>query len=112
MSSEKVPPDMRKMCRFTTSCTCTVSSGHLLSIETSIVLSGSVYGQQKPRSNCTDAQADLGLCCLHMPEDVFSHGAAHIDLFNVIVFILARLFVSLLTMILINCVKCVIICVF
>ena len=21
-----------------------------------------------------DAQADLGLCCLHMPKDMFSHG--------------------------------------
>ena len=23
---------------------------------------------------CVDAQADLGLRCLHMPEDTFSHG--------------------------------------
>ena len=25
-------------------------------------------------------QADLGLCCPHMPEDMFSHGMAQYDL--------------------------------
>ena len=30
------------------------------------------------RSDCTDVQAYLGLCCLHIPEDTFLHGAAHL----------------------------------
>ena len=29
---------------------------------------------------CMDAQADLGLHCLHMPQDTFSHGMAQIQL--------------------------------
>ena len=33
-----------------------------------------------PRSDCADAQADLGFCCPHMPEDTFSHGAARSDM--------------------------------
>ena len=31
-------------------------------------------------SNDSLMQADLGLCCLHMLEDRFPHGAAHIKL--------------------------------
>ena len=31
-----------------------------------------------PLSDCANAQADQGLRCLHMPEDIFSHGAVHI----------------------------------
>ena len=38
-----------------------------------------VSGQWMPWSDCADAQADLGLRCPHMPEDMFSHGAAHIS---------------------------------
>ena len=30
--------------------------------------------------DCADAQDDLGLRCPHMPEDLFSHGAACLDL--------------------------------
>ena len=44
----------------------------------SIVSDDSVSGQRRPRSDCADAQADLGLRCPHMPEDAFSHGEAHI----------------------------------
>ena len=40
----------------------------------------SVSGQARPLLDCADAQADLGLCCPHMLEDTFSHGAAHIIL--------------------------------
>ena len=29
--------------------------------------------------DCADARADLGLHCLHMPEDTFSLGVAHLD---------------------------------
>ena len=44
----------------------------------SVVSSDSVSGQQRPRSDCADAQSDLGLRCPHMLEDSFLHGAAHI----------------------------------
>ena len=36
-----------------------------------------VSGQQRPWSDCADAQADLGLGCPHMIEDTFSHSAAN-----------------------------------
>ena len=36
--------------------------------------------QYKTWSDCANAQGDLGLRCLHMPEDMFSHGAAYLDL--------------------------------
>ena len=36
----------------------------------------SVRGQWRPWSDCVDGLVDLGLCCLHMPEDIFSHGTA------------------------------------
>ena len=45
----------------------------------SIVSNDSVSGQRRPRSGYADAQADLGLCCLHMPKDMFWHGAAHVQ---------------------------------
>ena len=32
----------------------------------------------KSRLYCVDAQADLGHRCPHMPEDTFSHDAAHL----------------------------------
>ena len=35
-------------------------------------------GQQRPRSDCESAQSDLGICCLHMPGNIFSHTAVHI----------------------------------
>ena len=28
--------------------------------------------------DCTDMQADLGFCCLHVSDDMFSYGAAHL----------------------------------
>ena len=37
------------------------------------------YSIQLFRLCTADAQADLGLCCTHMPEDTFSHGAAHMS---------------------------------
>ena len=56
---------------------CKVSSGPLLSIDIySIVSNNSVSGQWRPRSDCADAQSDLGLRCPHMPEDTFSHVTA------------------------------------
>ena len=46
-----------------------VSSGLLLFIHTfySIISNESVSGEWRPWSDCVEAQADLGLCCLHMP---------------------------------------------
>ena len=38
----------------------------------------SIHGQRKLRSDCADAQADLGFRCPYMPEVTFSHGEAHI----------------------------------
>ena len=43
-----------------------------------VVSNNSVCGQGKPRSECADAQADLGLRCMHMPGGTFSHCAARI----------------------------------
>ena len=40
-------------------------------------LNTSVYGQRRPRSDCADAQSDLGLRCPHIPEDTFWHDVAH-----------------------------------
>ena len=31
-----------------------------------------------PDQTARHMQADLGLCCLHMPEDLFAHGVTHI----------------------------------
>ena len=39
----------------------------------SVVSSESVGGQRIPRSDCADAQADLGLRSPHLLEDIFSH---------------------------------------
>ena len=54
---------------------CKVSSGPL---KYSMLSNDSVCGQRRPISDCADAQSDLGLRCPHMPEDMFSHDAAHL----------------------------------
>ena len=75
-----MPLSMRKMCGFTSSCAYAmpnqVHCSALIQIH-SIVSYDSVSGQRRPRSDCADAQADLGLRCSHVPEDMFSHDAAH-----------------------------------
>ena len=38
----------------------------------SVVSNVSVIGQRRPWSDCADAQADLGLRCPHLAEDVFA----------------------------------------
>ena len=43
----------------------------------SIVSNNSVSGQQRHRSDCAGALADLGLKCLHMPEYMFLHDTAN-----------------------------------
>ena len=45
-----------------------------------IMSNDSVSRQQRPWSDCADAQADLGVRCLHMPDDTFLHGVGHIFL--------------------------------
>ena len=79
-SCEKVPLSMRKMCGFTSSCTCAKTHPGICSPLKLIVANDSVSGQQRPKSDFADAQSDLGLRCLHMPEDTLSKGAAHIKL--------------------------------
>ena len=47
----------------------------------SVVSNDSVSGQWRSSLDCTDVQADLGLCCLHIPKDTFSHGMAQMKTF-------------------------------
>ena len=44
----------------------------------SVVFNDSVSGQRRPRSDCTDAQSDLGLRCPHMRGNILSQGLLHI----------------------------------
>ena len=68
---------MRRICRFTSSCTCAKSHFSISSpLNHSIVSNDSVCGQWWPWSDCADAQSNLGLRCPHMFEDKFSHGGA------------------------------------
>ena len=74
-SSEKVPSNMR---RFRSSCACAKYQPGLWSpLINSSISNDSLSGQWRPRSACAYAQADLGLRCPHVPEDTFTHGAAH-----------------------------------
>ena len=66
-------------CRFRSSCECAKYHSSLCSqFIHSVVSNDSVSRQWWPWSDCRFAQLDLGLHCLHMPEDTFSHGMAHI----------------------------------
>ena len=51
-----------------------------------VVSNDSISGQWRPWSDCMDAQAHLGLHCLHMPKDMFSLGAGPIfwDLIRIV----------------------------
>ena len=83
-SSENVPSSMRKMYGLTSSCARARSHpGLCSSLIHSMVFIDSVSGRRRPRSDCANAQSDLGLRCPHMPEDTFSHGAAKINLYVV-----------------------------
>ena len=65
--SEKVPTSTRKMCGITPSRACARFHQDLSSpLIYSVVPNDSVSGQWRPWSDCTDAQADLGLRCPHM----------------------------------------------
>ena len=54
---------------------------HFSPLKHSLVSNDPVCKLQRPWSDCMDAQADLGLCCPHIPQDTFSHGAAHMAMF-------------------------------
>ena len=76
-SRDKVPSSMRKMCGITSSCTCPKSDlGICFPLIHSVVYNDSVCRQGRTRSDCANAQVDLGLRCPYMPEDTFSHGMA------------------------------------
>ena len=71
-----MPSSIRKMCGFTSSCTCVVSSEYLLSSEIFYSIQW-FCGKQRPWLDSVDAQSGLGLRCLHMPEDTFSQSEAY-----------------------------------
>ena len=77
-----MPTNMRKMRRFGSSCACAcaMSRPSLCSpLKHFIMTNVSVKGSEGP-DHSADAQADLSLRCPHIPEDTFSHGAAHLFL--------------------------------
>ena len=77
-----------------------VSSRPLLSIHTFCSIQSFYQQTGRALSDCMDTQADLGLRCLHMPEDMFSHGAAHVFIVNNILqgeFTISSLLTVLLT---------------
>ena len=79
-AKKKMPPNMRKMRTFISKCACAKYHTGLYSpFIQSEVSNKSVSGQWRPWSDCADAQADLGLRCLHMPK-MFPHGTAHVVL--------------------------------
>ena len=55
-----------------------VSAGICSPLIHSVVSNDSGSGQRRPWSDCADAQADLGLRCPHMLEDMFSHGTVRL----------------------------------
>ena len=76
LSSETVPSSMRKMCRFTSSCTCAKSHPGICShFKHYIVSTDSVA-----LIRLCVTQPDLVIRCRHMPVDVFSQGAIHLTL--------------------------------
>ena len=72
VSNEKISSIMRKMHRLLPRMR-KVSSGICAPLIHSIVSNDFVNGQQRPWSDCADAQAYLGRRCPHIPEDTFSH---------------------------------------
>ena len=74
---KRVPSSMRKMCGFTSFCTCAKSHLDICSpLKHSIASNDFDCGQRRSWSDCAHAQADLGLCYPHMPADTRSHGMA------------------------------------
>ena len=74
-----VPSNKCKMRRFRSSCAfAKYHPGISSPFIHSVVSDDSDSGQERPRSDCADAQSDLGLRCLQMREDMFPHGAVHL----------------------------------
>ena len=74
-----------KMPRFRSSCTCAKYHPGLCSPSIHFKVSNDfVRGQWRPWSDCAEAQADLGLCYPHMPEEMFSHGATYMLMISLI----------------------------
>ena len=72
--SEKMPLSKWRMCGFTSSCACAKYHLYLCSPFTESVVSNDSFSRQQSRH----AQADLGLCCRHMPKDTYLHGTAQL----------------------------------
>ena len=71
-----MPLNMHKMCRFKSSCACAKHHPGLCSpCIQSVVSNDSVSRQGTPRSDWADTQVDVGLSCLHMLEEMFSHAS-------------------------------------
>ena len=67
---------LRTCVKFRSSCAYSrYHPGHCSLFIHSVVANDSVRGLWRVWSDCADARSDLGLHC--MPEDTFSHGAAH-----------------------------------
>ena len=78
-ASKTVPSNMRKKRILRSSCACARYYPGLVSLLTyNVVSNHSVCGHGRPWSDCADAQADLGLCCPHAPEDTLVHCTARI----------------------------------
>ena len=76
---KKMSSSMFNMCGFTSSCARARSHpGLCTALIHYIVPNNSVNGQQRPGSDCAEAQSDLGLCCSFIPKNTFLHGAAHV----------------------------------
>ena len=72
----KMPSNMPTMCGFISSCTCAKNPfGHLLFIETFCSIQWFCLRTLK---SLITLHGCAGIRCPHMPEDKFSHGAAHI----------------------------------
>ena len=76
---ENMPSNMHKMRIFRSSCAYSDHPSLCSIFIHSLVSDDSVSGQWRSWSDCANAQADLGLHCLHMPKDRFSHDTAQIS---------------------------------
>ena len=73
--------EYEQMRRIRLSCTCIkYHPGLYYQFIRSLVSNDYVHGHWWPCSDCSNAQADLGLRCPHIPEDTFLHCAVQITL--------------------------------
>ena len=77
-SNETVPSNMRNTRRFRSPCACAENHpGLICSLFIHSIVSNDSVSDDEGLDQT--AQADLGLRCPHMPEDTFSHAAAHLS---------------------------------